>query len=424
MKLKLDQKTVAGLALEAGRNEDFAWDTELEGFGLRLRRGAKKLRRTYVAQYRKNGRTRRMTIGLAERLTPAEAREGARRILARVSLDGDPQAEKAAKRVEAARTFRLAVEAFLAARKNELKPGSFYHAKLYLTGSYFRMLHPMPVNGISRSDVAAQISALFKVRAAPTIQSARDWLSSFFQWAMGEGWADINPVIGTRKLIGPPPRTRVLTDAELVAIWRAVQPDEPDPRRASDHFTRRVRDFCCIIRLLILLGSRRSEIGGMRFREFDLDAGTWTLPAERSKNSRALTIILPPVAYEIVRAAFDSRQQDGERDCLFGTESDGGFARWSFSKTALDQRLGKAVKPWRIHDIRRTVATRMADIGIQPHIIEAVLNHYSGHRAGVAGVYNRSPYEREVKTALLRWSEHVLALVEGREESTVVAFPA
>jgi len=81
------------------------------------------------------------------------------------------------------------------------------------------------------------------------------------------------------------------------------------------------------------------------------------------------------------------------------------------------------VKPWRLHDIRRTVATRMADIGIEPHVIEAVLNHYSGHRAGPAGVYNRSPYERAVKAALVRWSEHVLALVEGRADN-VVAFPA
>src|SRR5262249_8207430 len=98
---------------------------------------------------------------------------------------------------------------------------------------------------------------------------------------------------------------------------------------------------------------------------------------------------------------------------------------WQHAKKYLDDLLiGKMTEPWTLHDIRRTVATRMADIGIQPHIIEAVLNHYSGHRRGVAGVYNRSPYEREVKTALLRWSEHVVVLVEGREDSTVVAFPA
>ena len=71
------------------------------------------------------------------------------------------------------------------------------------------------------------------------------------------------------------------------------------------------------------------------------------------------------------------------------------------------------------HDIRRTVATRMADIGIEPHVIEAALNHFSGHRRGVAGVYNRSTYEPQIKTALARWSEHVIALVEGRASNIV-----
>src|SRR5262249_48141725 len=102
MKLRLDIKTVAALPLGKGQSETFAWDTELPGFGLRLQ----GRRRTYVAQYRAHGRTRRVTLGTTERLTPTQAREGARKILARVSLGDDPQAEKAAKRVEAERTFR------------------------------------------------------------------------------------------------------------------------------------------------------------------------------------------------------------------------------------------------------------------------------------------------------------------------------
>jgi len=71
------------------------------------------------------------------------------------------------------------------------------------------------------------------------------------------------------------------------------------------------------------------------------------------------------------------------------------------------------VGDWRVHDIRRTVATRMADLGVQPHVIEAVLNHQSGHRAGVAGIYNRSRYEREVRAALALWADHVHSVVTG-----------
>jgi hypothetical protein len=80
------------------------------------------------------------------------------------------------------------------------------------------------------------------------------------------------------------------------------------------------------------------------------------------------------------------------------------------------------VTGWTVHDLRRTAATGM-DIGIQPHIIEAVLNHVSGHKAGVAGIYNRSSYEREVKTALAVWADHVASIVSGEERKTI-AFPS
>jgi integrase len=426
MKLRLDQKTVASLALDSGRNEDFAWDTELEGFGLRLRRGVGKLRRTFVAQYRKNGRTRRTTIGPVERLTAAQAREGARQILARVSLGGDPQAEKVARRIESARTFRSVVDSYLAVRKGEVRKGTHRQMTLYLIGPYFRQLHPMGVRDISRSDIAAQLTALSRHHGTHTVQRARSMLSTFFKWTMQEALADANPVIGTRDPHKYAPRERVLTDAELVAIWNACGEDEFRRVCSNDDFGR-------IVRLLILTGCRRKEIAGMRWSEFaGLDTGVWTLPKERSKNKRALTITLPPAALKIVRAASDARFEARHhhqiafgRDHLFGLYSGDGFTNLGVNKQKLERYLGDAVKkPWHLHDIRRTVATRMADIGVQPHIIEAVLNHYSGHRRGVAGVYNRSPYEREVKTALLRWSEHVLALVEGREDSKVVAFPA
>jgi integrase len=155
-----------------------------------------------------------------------------------------------------------------------------------------------------------------------------------------------------------------------------------------------------------LLAARRSEIGGMRAAELDLDAGVWMLPPSRSKNKRALTLPLPPAALAIVRSALG----DGV-DYLFGPT---GFANWEHSKRALDRALGDAVRPWTLHSLRRTAATRMADLGTQPHVIEAILNHYGGHRAGTAGIYNRSVYTDAMRSALALWSKHVLALAEGR----------
>jgi integrase len=85
-----------------------------------------------------------------------------------------------------------------------------------------------------------------------------------------------------------------------------------------------------------------------------------------------------------------------------------------------DQELVRYAREWTLHDLRRTAATRMADIGVPPHVIEEVLNHRSGHRSGVAGIYNRSRYEREVKAAVATWDRHVTALIEGREQRKVV----
>jgi integrase len=108
------------------------------------------------------------------------------------------------------------------------------------------------------------------------------------------------------------------------------------------------------------------------------------------------------------------------RDQLFGQRASAGFVGWGKSKIALDARSGVS-EAWGPHDIRRTVATRMADIGVQPHIIEQILNHQSGHKRGPAGIYNRSSYEREVRAALALWEDHLSALVAGGERK-IVAF--
>ena len=108
------------------------------------------------------------------------------------------------------------------------------------------------------------------------------------------------------------------------------------------------------------------------------------------------------------------------RDLLFGVRNDRGFSSWAEHKKALDGRLGDQVKPWTLHDLRRTVATKMADIGVMPHIIEELLNHRSGHKRGPAGIYNHSRYEREVTAAVAEWDRHLRALIEGRDEGNVI----
>src|SRR6516162_4186674 len=252
--------------------------------------------------------------------------------------------------------------------------------------------------GAGGAHVPQRGRSLSRGQGAHTAAAARRTISAAFRWFMEEGWTTTNPVIGTRKPPQAKPREHVLTDAELAKVWKACGDD----------------DFGRIVRLLILLGSRRQEIGGMRQSELDLEANTWMLPPERSKNHRGFTVALPPPALAIIKSVPQT-----SRDHLFGDRAGGGFTSWSRSKRELDRSLTGHVRPFRVHDIRRSVATGMADIGIEPHVIVACLNHYSGHRRGTAGVYNRSNYERAVKAALARWSEHVLALAEGRESNIV-----
>jgi integrase len=136
------------------------------------------------------------------------------------------------------------------------------------------------------------------------------------------------------------------------------------------------------------------------------------LPPERVKSKRSLIVPLSGPAIAILAAR---RRTDS--DLVFGKRR---FTAWG--KDLLDQTIAKTTaKPlahWTPHDMRRTAATMMAELGIQPHIIEAVLNH-AGHRSGVGGIYNRASYEAEKRTALARWGEHVMAIIEGRETNVV-----
>jgi integrase len=289
---------------------------------------------------------------------------------------------------------------YLAAKEREVRPRTFRELKRYLTGTFFKPLHSMPVDTVTRRDVAARLVVTTRQHGSIVAARARAALSTFFVWAMQMGMVENNPIIGTIQPKDGKPRERVLSDNELASIWRACKDDQ----------------YGRIVRLLILLGARRQEIGGLRWSELDLDNGRWLLQGQRSKNGRAHELPLMPMALDIIKDV----PRLVSRDQLFGARSNDGFTGWDDQKEALDERSG--VTGWTLHDLRRSCATGMADIGVQPHIIEAVLNHVSGHKVGVAGIYNRSSYEREVRNALAMWADHVRTIIEGGDRK-VLAFP-
>jgi integrase len=195
------------------------------------------------------------------------------------------------------------------------------------------------------------------------------------------------------------PRDRVLTDRELATIWKAA----PD------------NDYGRIVRLLMLTGQRRDEIGGLRWAEIDTEGGVITLPSTRTKNGREHLVPLSDASASVLKDCIR------HGDHVFGRRQTG-FSGWSKAKLALDESCG--VRDWVLHDLRRTAATRMADIGVQPHIIEAVLNHVSGHKAGVAGTYNRSVYSAEKRDALERWGSHLAVAVAQASGTNVTRLPS
>ena len=390
--MKLTNASVPQLSLPAGTRDKIFFDDDLPGFGLRLRDGGK---RTWIAQYRVGAKQRRLTVGTVETTGPEEARKRAKSILSKVHLGSDPQLEKTEARARAAVTFGSVVDSYLARyAAKRLKPGTLTDVDRYLR-RHWGALSRLPVQKVTRADVAAGLAQIADDSGGFAANRARTALGSLYAWAIAEGLADTNPVVGTRKAIDEIARDRVLADEDLRLIWR----------RAGEG------DYGAIIRLLIVTGQRREEVAAMTWEELNLDGATWRIISDRTKNARMHEVPLSQPALEILGAR---RRFDG-RALVFGSR--GPFSGWSKAKASLNSRmsaaLGRAPAEWRLHDIRRTVATRLADLGVLPHVIEAVLNHVSGHKAGVAGVYNRSSYADEKRAALTLWARHVVGLAEG-----------
>ena len=222
-------------------------------------------------------------------------------------------------------------------------------------------------------------------------------LSSMFSWLAAHRRVTANPCLGVARPRPGKGRDRVLTDDEIVSLWHAASQERPE--------------FGNVIKLLLLTGCRLNEVARMRSEELSADGKTWTIPSERTKNKRVHVVPLPDLARQIIGQHRDS-------GFVFSTDGHSPVSSINKLKQRLDERM-KTSQPFRIHDIRRTAATHMAELGITPHVIEACLNHVSGSRAGVAGIYNRAAYSKEKEAALARWAAHVSGLVSGKSASVV-----
>ena len=378
--------------------KEIVWDKKLPGFGLRTRNG----KRTWIFQYKLGKQNRRIKLGGPE-LTRDKARqlaqaEKGKLAAAKLGHGLDPAAEREKRRTEAKphrAAFASIIPIYLDARRAGIKDATYELQERYLN-SHWKALHGLPLDGITRADVAASLTTIAKDSGPVAANRARSTLSKFYVWAIGEGLCDNNPVVGTNKRDENDPRERSLSNAETGAVWLG----------AADS------DYGQILKLLLLTGCRRSEIGDLKWSELDTEARTITLPRERTKNHQQHIVPLSDAAMSIL-ASIKHR----DRDYVFGRTRAGGFSGWSKSKDDFD-KVVKLKEPWTVHDLRRTVRTGLGELGIQPHIAEAVLNHIPPK---LIRTYDRNKYESEKRAALDQWATHLKSVVAQATGANVTA---
>lgn len=429
-------------AAEPSDKDRFLWDGEVAGFGLKVTPAGSKV---YIYQYRiappgqaERTTAKRYTIGKHGNLTPDQARKRAKALAAMVDQGTDPrqrEIDELAARSAAADRAREQVRideqlAFdkVAARwlehyevEKERSPSSVALAKLVVSRYLSPSLGQKPVPYVTRADLQPIIDAI-PIHRKGIRRAVYAYSSILFGWAHKRGDIAANPLANMAKPEAPKSRDRVLSDTELAKVWKA---------------TFRVREvFGTFFRLLIVTGQRRSEVAGLSWAELDRPSASWTIPAARAKNR--VTHLVPLNALAI-----------GELDRLAGIPPDCLTPEWpktglvltttgstpisgiNKAKVALDRAIadegqqgssesGAALDPWRIHDLRRSLATGFQRLGVRFEVTEATLNHVSGAKGGIAGVYQRHDWKDEKRVALEAWGRHILSLSSNHAAANVV----
>jgi hypothetical protein len=410
----LTQSTLASIDLLPGQSERIVFDERLSGFGLRLRCGG---RRTWIVQYRIHGRQRRKTIGPVDLMLAGQAYAAAQIDLAAVAQGQDPQQARQGRQP---RTTTLPFfERFLEAKRPNLATSTYGQLQLHLT-EHWKSLHFLSLRVIDKGDVTRGFECIGTERGRYAANRARASLSSFFNWALRSGLVDVNPVLG----MDPAPeevRHRVLCDPEIVTIWE----------NCGDGA------YGSIVRLLFLTGQRRENVGSMWADEIDLQDREWRVGAHRNQTEECREVPLCDVALGVIKKTLDC--QGRANGSLFGRTAQSGFSGWSRAKATLDHRIAavtgaepyweavddvslasdepvemELVKPcaWRLCDIRHTVEVRLSELGVAPHVIDAILKR--AYRSTQQSM-KRLNYLEETREALHLWEKYLISLLEKNE---------
>jgi integrase len=391
-------------------------DMALPGFGVRVRpTGAP----TYVLMKRLPGETKptRVTIGRTDVLTLARARQLAREAVAAVkqgvNVNAEKRREQLVRKIERERARRVEED-------TGFQPGTFGETAVHyirqecaalrrgveVEAVIRRHLLPLwgerPLDELRRRDLTAALDPIVADGKLQAAHKLREVGLRVINWAVDRGDIEVNYLATASRgrkragILRRSQRERVLSLDEIRSIWLASA-DAGQP-------------FGTIIRLLLLLGQRKSEIAGMEWTELDLDdAGTWTIPTTRFKTGIAHIVPLPRLAIDLIRSVPRVCEQ-----FVFSTKAGSRFVGFSVAKTRLDGLSG--VTGWRIHDLRRTVRTGLAGLKVDPDVAERVIGHVVG---GVRGIYDRHLYLDEKREALERWAVHLAGIIDPQPDRVV-----
>jgi integrase len=353
-----------------------------------------------VLGYLPNGRRVRPSLGEWPAISIAAARRSAEGTVGDLSRGISPtKVKQDARRQHEARkgepTVADRLGQWLAVKAREWKPSTIdehqWLCRRYIEPKLGKRLL-IETTRRDWTDILADVRA----RAPGSASCLYGVISSFSNFCDAHAWiaAPLLPRRG-KAMIAPdlPPRERVLTDAELVAVWRATEPASPRAR--------------AYVRLSILTGARQLEVADIAIGEIDRDAGRWTIPGSRTKNGQAYTVPLGPLALDTLAAVWPTASVAPSHR-LLGQIAGNGFRNFSVFKRRIDVASG--VTGWRFHDLRRSCRTGLSRLGVRPDIAELCLNHVTA-RGDLVRVYDRHDYGFEIIEALTKWQDHVAKLL-------------
>ena len=363
----------------------------------------------WQVRYRHGGVHRRMTLGGYPVLSLADARQRARDTMAAATEGRDPAGEvKAAKapkpeddRDKLAAVIGLFMKRHAAHNRRAADVAAMFKREIMAKWGE-RAIHE-----ITKRDAIDLLDAIVDRGSPITANRLLAHLRTVWTWAKGRDIITTSPFDGIKPPSPEKSRDRVLTDQEIIWFWRACE--------------KLGQPFGPLYRLLLLTGQRLREVAEMT--EGEMRGNLWIIPAARVKNGDEHSVPLSEAASAVLGAV---QRISGKAGYVFTTTGQSPVSGFTRAKGRLDKLMadianeGRAegidrieIPPFTIHDLRRTAASGMAGLRFPPHVVEAVLNHRSGTRRGVAGVYNRFDYADEKRAALEAWGNYVTRLVEG-----------